>query len=323
MHPGQYTILNSPDAGVVARAVQDLNYHARVLNCLGVNAEHKIILHIGGVYREKEQAVRRFIEHYRQLKDKVKERLVIENDDKAYNIAEVLAIGTQLQIPVVFDNLHHALNPADQTQNDLFWIQACQPTWQAKDGVQKIHYSQQDPLKRPGSHSSSIRLDGFLSFYESLESHDLDIMLEVKDKNLSAVKCLNCTTSTTAKLKIKALEMEWSRYKYSVLENDQKAYLEIRKLLNNRETCTPVAFYRILEEALQTEPSTGNANNAALHVWGYFKDSTTDKEKARFFQYLEDFNQGQASLLRVKQYLYKLAVKYQREYLLASYYFVL
>jgi len=323
MHPGQYTVLNSSDADVVTRAVQDLNYHARVLNSLGVNAEHKIVLHIGGVYRDKEHAIRRFVDQYRQLEDAVKERLVIENDDKAYSIAEVLAIGTQLQIPVVFDNLHHALNPGDQPENDLFWIQACGSTWQTKDGVQKIHYSQQDPLKRSGSHSSSIRLDEFLSFYESLGSHDSDIMLEVKDKNLSAVKCLNCTTSTTVKLKIKALEVEWSRYKYNVLENDQKAYLEIRRLLNNRESFTPLAFYHILEEALQNEPSIGNANNAALHVWGYFKDSATDQEKARFFQYLEDFNQGQAALRRVKRYLYKLAVKYQRDYLLASYYFVL
>jgi len=29
MHPGQYTVLNSSDADVVTRAVQDLNYHAR------------------------------------------------------------------------------------------------------------------------------------------------------------------------------------------------------------------------------------------------------------------------------------------------------
>lgn len=33
----------------------------------------------------------------------------------------------------------------------------------------------------------------FVEFHGSLEGRDLDVMLEVKDKNLSAVKCINLT----------------------------------------------------------------------------------------------------------------------------------
>lgn len=49
MHPGQYTILNSPDESVVARAAEDLLYHTKFLDSLGTGPEHKIILHIGGI----------------------------------------------------------------------------------------------------------------------------------------------------------------------------------------------------------------------------------------------------------------------------------
>jgi UV DNA damage endonuclease len=72
----------------------------------------------------------------------------------------------------------------------VFWINECRKTWLAKDGTQKVHYSQQAQGKKAGSHSESIKVEEFLDFYKSLGRDDLDIMLEVKDKNLSAVRCI-------------------------------------------------------------------------------------------------------------------------------------
>ena len=46
MHPGQYTVLNSPKEDVVIRAIKDLEYHNRFLDGLGLGRESKIILHI-------------------------------------------------------------------------------------------------------------------------------------------------------------------------------------------------------------------------------------------------------------------------------------
>lgn len=67
MHPGQYTVLNSPDEAVVERAVEDLRYHARFLDAMGLGKEHKIILHIGGIYGDKTAAAKRFIQQYHYL----------------------------------------------------------------------------------------------------------------------------------------------------------------------------------------------------------------------------------------------------------------
>ena len=106
MHPGQYTVLNSQDEEVVERAVEDLIYHCRVLEGLGTGNESKIILHIGGVYNDKKKSANRFSENCRRLPDNVRQRLVIENDDRSYNISDVLEIGKRLGIPVVFDNLN-------------------------------------------------------------------------------------------------------------------------------------------------------------------------------------------------------------------------
>jgi UV DNA damage endonuclease len=157
---------------------------------MGMDASNKIILHIGGIYGDKPAAIERFKSNYVALEERIKARLIIENDDKCYTAEEVLAIGQELKIPVVFDNLHHAINPSSKSQSIKEWIAACSKTWRKKDGAQKIHYSQQAQCKRAGSHSETIDLPIFLRLYKTLPSLDLDIMLEVKDKNVSALKCI-------------------------------------------------------------------------------------------------------------------------------------
>ena len=192
MHPGQYTVLNSHRGDVVSRAIGDLNYHNLILDSLGIDRKNKIILHIGGVYGNKEEAIERFIQNYGLVNKGVKERLVIENDDKSYNIKDVLLIGNRLDIPVVYDNLHNYVLPYDKLKDDNYWINKCKNTWKREDGPQKIHYSQQDKNKRPGAHSETIEVEEFAVFLNNLDNNEeIDIMLEVKDKNLSAINCIN------------------------------------------------------------------------------------------------------------------------------------
>lgn len=316
MHPGQYTVLNSPNEDVVYRAIKDLEYHNIFLDSLNVNKENKIILHIGGVYGDKHLATDRFIRNYKLLDKNIKDRLVIENDDKCFNIEDVLYISKQLNIPVIFDNLHNSVLPSIKLETDKYWIEQANNTWTKGNGPQKIHYSQQDENKRSGAHSFTIKLDEFMEFIENLDP-GLDIMLEVKDKNLSAVKCINATE----KGGIKTLENEWSRYKYNVLESSPNNYNKIRELLKDKKTYPVLDFYRLIENALETEPNMGNAINALQHVGGYFKDQADDREKRRFEKLLMEYQQGKGKLVTVKNHLNKLAIKYNSEYLLDSLYF--
>lgn len=318
MHPGQYTVLNSPNPQVVKNAIEDLNYHTKVLDYLGLGSEHKIVLHIGGVYNDKPMSMERFITNYQKLKDSVKKRLVIENDDKSYTIEEVLYIGKRLNCPVIFDNLHNKINPSMELKSEFDWIKECKNTWKTCDGLQKIHYSQQNPLKNPGSHSETIRVQEFLDFYFSLNRQDIDIMLEVKDKNLSAIKCINATTSNKD---IYKLEQEWSKYKYTILEKSHSDYLEIRQLLKKKEEYPVITFYNIIERALQNEYTVGGAVNAAQHVWGYFKEYASDKEKESFLKNMMLLEKGKISTQRIKKQLWSMAEKYKQTYLLNCYYF--
>lgn len=318
MHPGQYTVLNSPTEDVVYRAIKDLEYHNLFLDSLNVDKTNKIILHIGGVYGDKELATKRFIQTYKLLSNKIKDRLVIENDDKSYNIEDVLYISNELNIPVIYDNLHNAVLPADTSKTDKDWIEIVNLTWREDHGPQKIHYSQQDKSKRQGAHSFTINLKEFLMFKKNLK-HDLDIMLEVKDKNLSTVKCINSLKENS----IVDLELEWSKYKYSVLEKSPVNYNKIREILKYKKTYPVLEFYSLVEESLEKDLNIGNGVNALQHVWGYFKDETDEKEKRRFEKLLLEFQTGDGKLQSVKNHLNKLAVKYNQEYLLSSLYFSL
>lgn len=316
MHPGQYTVLNSNKEDVVERAVEDLVYHNRFLDSLATDSTSKIVLHIGGVYGDKSSAINRFNKNYNQLADNIKSRLVIENDDKSYNINDLLEIGEALGIPVVYDNLHNKVLSFDDSKSDIYWIDRAKRTWKKEDGRQKIHYSQQNVDKRAGSHSQTIDLRIFKEFVDDLPC-DLDIMLEVKDKNLSALKANNYLKDQ----RIKNLELEWSKYKYNILEHSPNIYKEIRQLLKDKKSYPILGFYELIDCSLEEEITIKNGVNSAQHVWGYFKDIATDKEKKRFFSYLESYKKGSFSIKALKGILWKMAVKYHEEYLLSSYYF--
>lgn len=319
MHPGQYTVMNSPDENVVNRAIADLEYHEQVLRLLKADSTSKIILHVGGAYGDKAAASKRFCRNWERLSDRVRSRIVLENDERIYTIFDVLNIVEQLGIPAVFDTLHHSIHLPSEGGAVTDWILQCKKTWKLSDGRQKIHYSQQSLYGKPGAHSKTIYVEEFLRFCKEIYNSDLDVMLEVKDKNLSAVKCGLMVSDTN---NVSCLEREWAKYKYSVLEHSPSAYLTIRALLKDKYAYPAVQFYSILEQALDQPLETNNAVNALLRVWGYFKKVAKPDEKKHFFSALDKYKNNTAKLTTVKNQLYKLSKKYDAQYLLQSYYFL-
>lgn len=241
LHPGQYSVLNSPRKDVVERAIEDVLYHVAILDTMDLDFTHKVVLHVGGVYGDKDAAVQRFINIYYTLPDIVKRRLVIENDDHFYHIEDVLNIANKIHAPVIFDNLHHAILAPKIKKTEVEWLDAVKQTWKQDDGVPKLHYCVQDCRKRIGAHAFTILSVPFLSFVKQLEKREIDIMLEVKDKNLSAIKCLNLMQGY-----IKHIDEEWNRYHY-VLYLHKAKFQKWKVLLDKGETPTALLFYEDIE----------------------------------------------------------------------------
>lgn len=314
VHPGQYTIINSPKYEVVENSIKELKYHCDILEALQADKSCKIILHIGGMYKDKKSAIKRFVENYKTLPSEVKERLVIENDDKIFNIEDALQISSMTGVPVIYDNLHHFLLPSMYNLNEGEILEKVICTWNKKERP-KIHYSQQAVGKPKGSHSSTINLKKFIEDYENTYKYfDIDIMLEVKDKNRSFKKVDLYINPGAEKF-----QEEWARYKYLIMSKSYEDYQIIRKMFKNQNTPCAENFYNQIDISLEKESSLKNEVNTFEHMWGYFKNKAELKEKIIFFKKLNEFKSGQVKAKVVIKELYKLAKKYNEGYILSSY----
>lgn len=186
-HPGQYTVLGSPNPAVTYAGIAELDYHGRMLEAFGLDASHKIVIHLGGAYGEPDAALDRFTTSYARLSAAARERLVLENDE-LWSLGDVLAFAGRLGTPVVFDAFHHALRPSLPNLGLRDLVLAAGETWAPEDGRQEVHFSTQAPGRRPGAHSDALDLEAFAAFAAEVGDLPLDCILEVKDKERSVLR---------------------------------------------------------------------------------------------------------------------------------------
>lgn len=184
MHPDQFILLNSPRKDVVGRSIAELEYHCAVLDLMGMGADAKVQIHVGGVYGDKETALGEFVEEYGKLPAKIRKRLAIENDHRSYSLADCIGVHKDTGIPVIFDSFHHeCLNTGESVREG---VEIAQRTWKRKDGLLMMDYSSQKKGGRKGSHTEHIDMKHFRKFLKETEGLDFDLMLEIKDKEKSA-----------------------------------------------------------------------------------------------------------------------------------------
>jgi UV DNA damage endonuclease len=186
-HPGQYTVLSSQAPAVVAAAIAELDYHDRLLAALRLDRSHKIVLHVGSGAADPEAACARFGAAFERLAGGTRGRLVLENDER-WPLDRVLALAGAIGVPVVFDAFHHTLAPSLDELGVRGAVLAAAGTWRPADGRQEVHFSTQDPAKRPGAHAQSLDLDAFAAFADEVGDLPLDCVLEVKDKERSVLR---------------------------------------------------------------------------------------------------------------------------------------
>jgi len=188
MHPDQFIVLNSPDSKIVDRSMAELEYHAQILNLMNLDNTAKIQLHIGGVYKDKQKSMTRFVKNYEKLSEKITERLVIENDDRSYGVKDCLKLNELIGLPILFDYYHHEILNNNEELNDV--LRDVETTWNEKDGIPMVDYSSQKPNERTGAHAEHIEMYDFSLFLLKTYPFDFDLMLEIKDKESSVLKAL-------------------------------------------------------------------------------------------------------------------------------------
>lgn len=182
-HPDHFVLLNSISQKVYEDSVKDLNYHLGMFEAMGLNSKYKFVLHIGGVYKNKEESIERFYEGFNNLDEKLKSRIILENDDKSFNALDVLKICEKVSVPMVLDLHHHNCNSVDLELEEL--LNRAFDTWQAEVFVPKIHFSSPRDSKNFRNHADFINLEDFNNFLDIANKvdRDFDIMIEAKEKD--------------------------------------------------------------------------------------------------------------------------------------------
>jgi UV DNA damage endonuclease len=190
MHPDQFTLINSIKEEIFERSKKELIYHAEILDLMELDKSAKIQIHVGGAYGDKQKSIERFIERFDELDDSVVQRLVIENDDKLYDLNDCLKINAEIHIPILFDNFHNKLhNSATPTKHESFRL--AMKTWNEKtDGIPMVDYSSKKDNGSPRQHAETINIEDFDLFLKQTMPFDFDLMLEIKDKEKSAIKAV-------------------------------------------------------------------------------------------------------------------------------------
>ncbi|KAG2203481.1 hypothetical protein INT47_008208 [Mucor saturninus] len=174
MHPGQYNQLVSKTPKVVDNTIRELDYHAQMLDLMGLDQDSIMIIHMGGVYGDRDAALARFEEEYIKLPENIKRRLVLENDEYGYSVSDLLPICKKLGIPLVLD----CINPGNIT--DLVsLLPEINKTWTDKGIKPKQHYSES---RRGAVSSSERRAHSDRVEFLPPTTDDVDLMIEAKDK---------------------------------------------------------------------------------------------------------------------------------------------
>jgi UV DNA damage endonuclease len=133
------------------------------------------------------------VERFFQLEAFIARRLVIENDDKLYCLRDCMKISDETDLPVLFDVFHHTVYNSGESIAEAF--ESFVRTWSVgKDGIPMVDYSSRHYGGSPRQHAESIDLDDFRSLLRETESHDFDIMLEIKDKEKSALEAVEAVS---------------------------------------------------------------------------------------------------------------------------------
>ncbi len=183
VHPGQYTIINSPNEKVVRNAFRDIEYHNKLLNLMGGT---DMVIHVGGVYGDKVEAKKRWVNNYRQLSGDIKKKLILENDDKSFHVQDVLDIHNETGVPVCFDIHHHNCNRFEGLEITKL-LDRVVHSW---EGVRlpKMHISSGKNSKTDTAHHDYILKEDFDAFIDLLSGRNIDLMFEAKKKELAVLK---------------------------------------------------------------------------------------------------------------------------------------
>jgi UV DNA damage endonuclease len=184
-HPDQFISISSLRDDVILKSIAELEYQGLVAELIGADV---ITIHAGGRQGGKEATLQRFRTNFPLLSERVRTRLVLENDDISYTVEDLLPVCEQLGIPLVYDVHHHRCNPDGLTVMEA--TRLAMATWQRQGREPWLHIS--SPRNgwgegNPRLHADYINPEDFPVCWRGQE---ITIDVEAKAKELAVLRLM-------------------------------------------------------------------------------------------------------------------------------------
>ncbi len=208
-HPGQWVTINRPGNDfIAARAHDEIDYHAHLLQVMGLRGTDGAVINIHG--GGTECGIEGLARGWRDLSSHSREYLTVENDEFIYGVDDLLQLwDLDIPVPIVFDMHHHWISSAGQyldPEGPTF--ERVLKTWQFRGCRPKVHYAFSfpefvtglDEYGRPdymrcigdGMTRTQLRRHGMMPYNTATNDWALrflqyaDVMVEAKGKNAAS-----------------------------------------------------------------------------------------------------------------------------------------
>lgn len=202
MHPGQFCCIASDNDGIIARSIEELEYHANIAKWLGFaksKLDFKINVHLSGRRGSID-----FDSTWNKMSPELRSCLTLENDEYQQGLDDLLVLRDK--VGIVLDIHHHLIKEDEYIQVSDYRIQQVLESWQ---GVRPtIHYSQSrdeyiskfnntmPSMQELLTEAKKSKLRAHSDFYTNKHINDwalthldwADIMAESKAKNLASAE---------------------------------------------------------------------------------------------------------------------------------------
>ena len=147
MHPGQYCVLNSVNRESFVHAVDEFEYHSRLMEMMGYDTgwhPHgaSINVHIGG----KEGGIENFLKGVNTLSATAQNLITVENDEYSYGLDDLMAVSDK--VAIVLD-IHHEwiFSGGKYIQPDDARVEVVKDSWRGVRPLGHLSTSRENVLR--------------------------------------------------------------------------------------------------------------------------------------------------------------------------------
>jgi UV DNA damage endonuclease len=215
-HPGQFCVLASDSDDIVARSIEEFEYHVNMARYMGYGNDwhdhgFKINVHIAG-----RRGAEGIVNALQKLSYEARNLITIENEENKYGIDDSISIGNH--VAIVLDLHHHWVHTGEYIQATDERVQRVKDSWRGVRPVLHYSISREDIIM---DHADDVMPDMFAlleSGYkkQKLRAHsnfmwnravnmyvsdfwsDFDIQVESKAKNLASMALYNEFTASNS-----------------------------------------------------------------------------------------------------------------------------